>query len=294
MKSLNKLLLLVLFLLSGVGQVLAADNHAVWQMGTTHGKVYFLGSIHMLKESDYPLPEVMQSVYKDSKTVVFEVDVTDENSLAVNQFIQEQGLCEQGKTLQDYVSAKAYRGIQHALAKLNQSTTVLDPFKPWLAITTLAVLDVEHAGFNSDLGVDKHLMKRAEKDGKGIAFFESAQDQIQMLQHAYEDDVSGKVLIGLDELTINGSDTLEKLVKFWQEGDADRAYKLISQSTGSEKYPDIELTLLNKRNEKWVPIIESLAKEEGNLLVVVGMGHLVGPHSVIQMLKDKGYHIQQL
>jgi uncharacterized protein YbaP (TraB family) len=225
---------------------------------------------------------------------VFETDVKDGNSLVVQQLIQEKGLCEQGKTLQDYVSAKAYEGIQNTLEKLNQSATMLDPFKPWLAITTLAVLDVENAGLESGLGVDNHFMKQAEKDGKGIAFFEYAQDQVQMLIDAYGDKASGKVLAGLDELAVNGSNTVERLIKFWKEGDADRVYKLISKSASSRKYPEVEYIVLNKRNKKWVPMIESLAKEEGNLLVVVGMGHLVGPHSVIQMLKDKGHHIQQL
>jgi len=58
--------------------------------------------------------------------------------------------------------------------------------------------------------------------------------------------------------------------------------------------PEIENLLLVSRNRNWVPMIESLSKEEGNLLVIVGAAHLAGPKSVISLLRKKGFKIRQL
>ena len=55
-------------------------------------------------------------------------------------------------------------------------------------------------------------------------------------------------------------------------------------SAGSGSYQSV----LGARNRKWVPKIEALLNDEQNYLVIVGTGHLVGPGSVIDLLKKDG------
>jgi uncharacterized protein YbaP (TraB family) len=82
------------------------------------------------------------------------------------------------------------------------------------------------------------------------------------------------------------------MVTYWKAGDAENLYKLLNKSF--EKHPIIRDRLLLKRNMEWVSHIEVFTKETQNVLVIVGAGHLVGPESVVDLLKQKGYTVKQM
>ena len=52
--------------------------------------------------------------------------------------------------------------------------------------------------------------------------------------------------------------------------------------------------LLVDRNRNWLPKIEALFTRPGRTFVVVGAAHLVGPDGLLQMLKARGYTIEQM
>ena len=52
--------------------------------------------------------------------------------------------------------------------------------------------------------------------------------------------------------------------------------------------------LLIERNRTWLPKIEALFARPRPAFVVVGAAHLVGPDGLLQMLKAKGYKVEQL
>jgi uncharacterized protein YbaP (TraB family) len=58
-------------------------------------------------------------------------------------------------------------------------------------------------------------------------------------------------------------------------------------------HPAIRDRLLIQRNKNWTSQIEALMKENKNVLVIVGAGHLVGPDSVVDLLKKKGLSVKQ-
>jgi uncharacterized protein YbaP (TraB family) len=48
------------------------------------------------------------------------------------------------------------------------------------------------------------------------------------------------------------------------------------------------------RNKDWVPKIQQFMRSNENYLVIVGTGHLVGKESVVDLLRAKGYQVEQL
>ena len=60
-----------------------------------------------------------------------------------------------------------------------------------------------------------------------------------------------------------------------------------------EGYPQIENRLLRRRNIQWVKKIEEMMAEDKNIFIIVGAGHLIGPGSVVALLKQKGYRVKQ-
>jgi uncharacterized protein YbaP (TraB family) len=58
--------------------------------------------------------------------------------------------------------------------------------------------------------------------------------------------------------------------------------------------PGLYDILIYKRNESWIPKLEALLKGPGDALVVVGAAHLGGKRGVLELLRAKGYTIEQL
>jgi hypothetical protein len=54
--------------------------HPLWELHGKHNTVYLLGSIHVLRPSDYPLPAVILEAYANSKSVLMEVNLEEIDS----------------------------------------------------------------------------------------------------------------------------------------------------------------------------------------------------------------------
>jgi uncharacterized protein YbaP (TraB family) len=74
-------------------------------------------------------------------------------------------------------------------------------------------------------------------------------------------------------------------------GDVDRLASLLL--AGMREYPDLYEKILVERNRRWLTEIEKLIQQKSGAMVVVGAAHVVGKDSVIEMLKAKGYNVEQ-
>src|SRR5437899_913973 len=52
-----------------------ATKHSLWKVQGKENAVYLLGSVHVLKKEDYPLPAPIEGAFGDSKIAVFETDI---------------------------------------------------------------------------------------------------------------------------------------------------------------------------------------------------------------------------
>jgi uncharacterized protein len=76
------------------------------------------------------------------------------------------------------------------------------------------------------------------------------------------------------------------MVHAWQRGDTAWFASELQSDIGRD--PVLYQSVLAARNRKWIPRIEALLTDDKNYLVIVGTGHLVGPDSVIDLLKKDG------
>ena len=51
---------------------------------------------------------------------------------------------------------------------------------------------------------------------------------------------------------------------------------------------------LRDRNEKWVAKFQSMYNDYDNIFIAVGVGHFIGPFSLIDMLKEEGFSVEQM
>src|SRR3989442_291715 len=70
-------LALSLAALAGAQEKRAATgtHHSLWKIQGQQNAVYLLGSIHLLKKEDYPLPAPIEAAFANSRVAVFETDI---------------------------------------------------------------------------------------------------------------------------------------------------------------------------------------------------------------------------
>ena len=68
----------------------AAEHHILWSLQGKTNKVYLLGSVHLLKESE-TLPAAIDSAYADAEALVMEIDMDDLDPAEMQQAALELG-----------------------------------------------------------------------------------------------------------------------------------------------------------------------------------------------------------
>jgi uncharacterized protein len=64
--------------------------------------------------------------------------------------------------------------------------------------------------------------------------------------------------------------------------------------SGMREYPGVHQTLIVDRNRRWLPQIEKMIEQGESTLIAVGAAHLIGKDGVIELLKARGYTVEQM
>lgn len=272
-----------------IGLVASAET-SVWKVSSDTSELYLGGTFHLLKPSDFPLPEEFDQAYQDSDDLVFETDIGAMQDPSVQQLIMSKGML-QGKTLADVLSAETYQRLSQACANIGLPIDALSGFKPSIVILTIAVTEMQKLGLTQE-GVDMHFYKRGQEDGKGIYYLEEVEEQIDFIcamGEGNEDEFVAKSLGELDQM----QGELEKLVTLWRSGDSEGLNEFTNQAM-KEEYPDVYQSLIVDRNNAWVPLVKALLESEEKEFVLVGAAHMVGETGLLLQLEQLGYQVEQL
>ena len=68
----------------------------LWMAEGTANRVYLLGSVHLLRAQDHPLPRVIDDVYEDAETLYMELDMDDLDPLLLQSTINRLGMLDEG------------------------------------------------------------------------------------------------------------------------------------------------------------------------------------------------------
>jgi uncharacterized protein len=259
--------------------------HTLWELHGKHNTVYLLGSIHVLRQSDYPLAPVMLEAYSNAKCVLMEVNLEEVNSLQVQAEMLAGASLPEGKTLTDILGKERY-GRADALAhEVGVDLSMFEQFAPWFAAEAVSQLQLLQLGFQPESGVEMYFLGRARSDGKSVAGLETIHDQISLFQ-SMSMDTQAEYLVSSLEQAHDLPKDVDSMVRAWQHGDTRWFETHLQAELGRDSR--LYESVLAARNRKWLPKIEALLNDDKNTLVIVGAGHLVGPGSVIDLLKKDG------
>jgi uncharacterized protein YbaP (TraB family) len=279
------------FLLAGLtGELRAQEKSFLWRVNSDQNRLYILGSIHLLKKETYPLKKSIEDAFEQTKKLVLEIDFGSANPQKIQQLMLQKSISTDGTVLHQNVSNETYQAVAVRAKELGIDIGVLSPFKPWVIAMTMAAIKLQKLGFDPSLGVDRHLADRAKQTDKPTAGLETAEFQLDLF-----DQFSAKEQELLLRQSMDEMDHMERnvtaIVQAWKSGDVGAVEKHLL--VGMRDYPEIHRKVIDDRNQRWLPQIESLLLRGENALVVVGAAHLVGKNGIIELLKDRGYRVEQ-
>lgn len=277
----------LLFILSS--QTLAQSS--VWLATKGNNKVYLGGTIHMLRSSDYPLPFEYETAYSNADNLYFEIDIDQMNDPSAQLGMLQRLMYSDGRTLQSVLNADAYQLLTDYVAKFSMPMMMLQNMKPGMVMSTLELLEFQTRGFTQN-GVDVHFHQRAKDDDKPIYAFETIDEQIGFIEKMGEGEESEYIMLSLRDLEKIDSD-IESMISIWRNGESEDLVDLFVEDM-QKNTPGVYQSLLLDRNLKWMPTLEAMFDDADTELVLVGVAHLVGDDGLVELLRKRGYEVEQL
>jgi uncharacterized protein YbaP (TraB family) len=271
---------------------LAAADPAAWRVvDGKGGEVTLLGSMHVLRPSDHPLPPSIDELIARADLIVMELDLDDVDTAAQQRTILATAVLPQGTVLADVIDADVYRLVEQSSGELGLDVKLLERFEPWLLAVTLLDQGMRKLGFQSERGVEQYVIGKAQRANKEVVGLETLEFQIGIfddLPPKLQQDMLEQTLAELDEAAA----ALDEMVVAWRNGELESLRsELLAEF---EQFPGLYETLVTKRNSAWVPALERMLSDGRRHLVVVGALHLLGPDSVIEQLRSRGHDVERL
>ncbi len=272
----------------GQPQARAADGPAIWEMRGPSANIMLLGSVHLLRESDYPLPDNIARAMERAECLVFELDMDDLDPVMSQTLFQNLGRVPDGTSLPEILGADNYAVASGKSRELGIELDLLSEFKPWFAALTIMNLQLMRLGFVPQLGLDQQLAAAAVSAGKEVTGLETLEFQIELF-----DGMPDPVQVQLLMQTLQEADLLENqmglLVGAWRDGKTDVLARELGRNFS--EYPELYRSLVTERNASWANQLIEMGNGDRECLVVVGALHLVGKGSLIDLLRDKGAQV---
>lgn len=270
-----------------------ADEHPVsmWQIEGDTNRVYLLGSIHLLRADDHPLPAVVEAAYADAESLIMELDMDDIDPVALQSLTSEYGLIAGDGSLRELMGEARYQQAATAAERIGVPLDMLARTEPWLAAITVEQLILTRIGFNPAYGIEMHMTTKAVEDQKPVTGLETIEEQLKFLDNLSLDAQISLLLQTLEE----GAELdtgMDDMVRAWREGDTD--YLEDEMLVQLQNYPELYQVIVAKRNRRWLASIEALLDDEDDYLIVVGALHLVGDDGVPELLKKRGLRVRQM
>jgi hypothetical protein len=269
-----------------------SQKNFLWRIQSKTNTVYVLGSLHLSKKEIYPLNQKIESAFDQSNVLVVEANVNDIKKVDI-QKLMESAFYPPHDTLEKHVSPETHEWVRKETSGLGIPIELINKQKPWFLSMTLVALETLKLGLDPNLGIDKYFLSKAEGKKK-ILELESLDYQINLLSNLSDKDQELFLVYTLRDLKIMEQE-VNKLIQAWSSGDTKGMESILTRSASEDKsLSPIFEKLIYERNRKMVLKIEDFLGTKETYFIIVGAGHLVGNQGIIEILRGKGYIVEQL
>lgn len=275
-------------------QATPAQHPLLWKVSDADNTVYLLGSFHLLKPDDYPLPVEVDRAFDDSATLLFEIDPAAMTAPETVATMQKYMAYVDGKTLSTVLPKATLDKLGTLVSAGGGSLQTLEHSEPWAVNLSLVMSVTQALGFRPELGLDRHMMERASKAGKPATGLETAEDQFKAMDAMpYVEQAQG-----MEEFLSDPQKAIQQMRDMHDWWRAGNVAKLDTEMRAemARKTPESYRLLDVDRNDAWLPQVEKrlVDSKKDNTLVVVGALHLLGSDGLVEKLRAKGYKVERI
>lgn len=270
-----------------------ADGHgpALWKISDADTRIYIFGSVHVLKPGTMWLGADLRRKISSASAIYLEVPAADQQPEVLERLLRKYGFLEQSDSLKKHLPGELYAELATALARQGVPEATYDRYKPWTANTVYAAGKFIQAGYNPANGVEATIIGLAGARHIPVEGLETAEYQIALFNSLTDRQVTQMLK---DDLADRNDlpPAMDRLTASWSSGDlADLTAYFEEEMAGA---PDLRKKMITDRNASWVPKIRAIMGKPGDYLVVVGAGHLLGPDSLIALLRKSGVTVERV
>jgi uncharacterized protein YbaP (TraB family) len=261
---------------------------SLWKVSSESTTIYLLGSIHLLKEEDYPLSEKMLAAYADADELVFEVHPDSLEAPELQGYVLQNAMYEEGKTLMSELGEADYDEAKALSDELDLNIGMYSTFKPWFVSIAIAMAEMQKLGFDPTQGVEMYFAGLARTDEKPMSGLETARYQMGLFVGLSDELQKDMLMYTLRQMS-DIENELDAIVSAWKTGDLEGLERTLNKSL--DEFPEIHKRLVTARNINWVEQIERFMDEGKTRVIIVGVGHMPGDKGLIALLEKQGYQV---
>ena len=259
-------------------------KHCLWQVKNAKAPFYLLGSIHRLRDSDYPLPSTIDAAIAQSNVFYFETDPNHDGDMM--QRLENASKLPRGVEIKERVHQKTWDYLRTGARGGSFDWVHL---KAW-GIAMFLLDYPMHMRVSGAYGVDYYVEKKARARNCSMRGLESLDAHIAVFGGMSDIESEAYLLEAIvyaDHRESEMRDIIAACKAFPQT-------KIELDDPTVREAPGLNTRFLQSRNVRWIPVIENAIKSGKPTMVVAGAMHFSGPNSVIAMLRARGYEIEQL
>jgi len=274
-------------------QVEQQGTSFIWKVSLDTTHVYLLGSVHVASPDLYPLDKTIEDAFGSAIYLVVESNTNNVSQIDMAGLLGIYGMYPQGSGFKENVPEELYSKLDKLFQENEIKLSLFNDYKPFVIYNLMSQLILVKLGYKLENGIDLYFMDKANKNNKSILELETIEYQLSMMS-----SIPDEVIIRMMQYDIDNPETdtyLEGLFKAWQEGDTAKmetvAFEALADLPEIAPYYEI---MYDQRNYRMVQKIEEFLAGDEVYFILVGAGHLVGEKGLINLLKNKGYNIEQL
>lgn len=281
--------------LQGLAHAQTGSTPLIWEVRSPTNMVYLFGTIHVGARKMYPLSPAVEQAYAASRVVALEADPTDESTIIG---VVQRSAYKPPDNLANHVSPALMEALNQTLPSIGLPIEYARAMRPTLLAMSIAMMEISRQGYDPSLGLDIRFAQRAKQDGKRIVELESIEGQLALL-----DSFSPELQEGMLRATVDGikdgslAGDVHELVSAWSAGNAARLMDQFDRETDglpAAQAAEMRERLYDARNREMADKIVAMLAGSEPTFVAVGVGHVLGPSGIVELLRKRGYQVKKL
>jgi uncharacterized protein YbaP (TraB family) len=261
----------------------------MWRVTGPRGSAVLFGSIHLLPAGLAWRTAALTKALAGADELWFEIPIGGDDDARTARSLLEKGELPKGDSLAAHLPPALLRRLDGDAAALGLPPEALTHMRPWLADATLSIAADARSGALLSEGVERQIDAWTPPSAKRRAL-ETAADQVAVLAGGSLQEQIDLLGVTLDEIEAK-PDRYPILVDAWSRGDLATLRKEALDPLEAAS-PRAYRALITDRNWRWLREIDHRLRQGGDIVIVVGVGHLIGPDGLPPLLRADGLKVE--